>query len=113
MRDGVNWKAAPKTAHGGPWTLTGKLIGSSHPTSPRLPIFGLRRVSKRLCSAIRVTGARSLARGRDQPLQRSMGAEILFSLTGSNYLYAYFKARGCSDSTPLNVLTGNRQPVCL
>jgi hypothetical protein len=40
----------------------------------------------------------------------------LAAVPGSNYLYGaspYFNARGCSDSTPLNVLTGNRQPVCL
>jgi len=37
-------------------------------------------------------------------------------VTGSDYFYGaspYFNARGCSDSTPLNVPTGNRQPVCL
>jgi len=108
-------KPLRKPLIGGPWTLMGKLIGSSHPTSPRSPISGLRRASKRPCSAIRATGARALPRGRDQPLQRSMRPEILFPVIGSNDLYGaspYFKARGCSDSAPLNVLTGNRQPVC-
>jgi hypothetical protein len=38
------------------------------------------------------------------------------AFSGSNYFDGasrYFSARGCSDSTPLKVLTGNRQPVCL
>jgi hypothetical protein len=36
-------------------------------------------------------------------------------VTSSSYLNGaspYFNARGCSDSTPLNVPTGNRQPGC-
>ena len=35
---------------------------------------------------------------------------------GGNYLYggsAHFSARGCFDSTPLNVPTGKRQPGCV
>ena len=78
MHDGVDWKAAPKTAQWWAVDADGKLIGSSRRTSPRSPIFGLRRASKRLCSATRATGARALPGGRDQPFQRSIRAEILF-----------------------------------